>query len=658
MAGTKDRKEIQVSREMRSRDPVLYNVSLLTDDDIYLFNEGSHFRLYEKLGAHPMIFEGEDGTYFAVWAPEAKQVSVMGDFNGWKKTAHPLRPREESGIWEGFIPRVNKGANYKYYIVSKHNGYRVDKTDPFSFYYEVSPKTASIVWDLGYKWGDGKWMANRERHNAPEAPISIYEVHLGSWMRVPEEENLPLTYWELAPKLAQYVNEMGFTHVEFLPVMEHPFYGSWGYECLGYFAPTSRYGQPQDFMYLIDCLHQHGIGVILDWVPSHFPNDEHGLGFFDGTHLFEHADPRKGVHPDWNSFIFNYGRKEVRSFLISSALFWLDKYHADGLRLDAVASMLYLDYSRKEGEWIPNQYGGRENLEAISFLRRFNEEVYKNYPDVHTFAEESTAWPMVSRPPYVGGLGFGMKWDMGWMHDVLEYMSKDPIHRKYRHNQLTFRLHYAFSENFVLSLSHDEVVYGKGSLLVKMPGNDWQKFANLRLLFGYMYAQPGKKLLFMGGEFGQYREWNHEESLDWHLLSHPFHGELKRWLEDLNKLYRNEPTLHALDFDPMGFEWIDYNDSQQSVLSLIRKGHYVEDTLIIVCNFTPVPRLNYKVGAPRGGYWREVLNSDSEQYGGSGHGNLGGVEASPIPFHGRTYSLNLTLPPLGAVFLKHEETEP
>jgi len=658
MAGTKDRKEIQVSREMRSRDPVLYNVSLLTDDDIYLFNEGSHFRLYEKLGAHPMIFEGEDGTYFAVWAPEAKQVSVMGDFNGWKKTAHPLRPREESGIWEGFIPRVNKGANYKYYIVSKHNGYRVDKTDPFSFYYEVSPKTASIVWDLGYKWGDGKWMANRERHNAPEAPISIYEVHLGSWMRVPEEENLPLTYWELAPKLAQYVNEMGFTHVEFLPVMEHPFYGSWGYECLGYFAPTSRYGQPQDFMYLIDCLHQHGIGVILDWVPSHFPNDEHGLGFFDGTHLFEHADPRKGVHPDWNSFIFNYGRKEVRSFLISSALFWLDKYHADGLRLDAVASMLYLDYSRKEGEWIPNQYGGRENLEAISFLRRFNEEVYKNYPDVHTFAEESTAWPMVSRPPYVGGLGFGMKWDMGWMHDVLEYMSKDPIHRKYRHNQLTFRLHYAFSENFVLSLSHDEVVYGKGSLLVKMPGNDWQKFANLRLLFGYMYAQPGKKLLFMGGEFGQYREWNHEESLDWHLLSHPFHGELKRWLEDLNKLYRNEPTLHALDFDPMGFEWIDCNDSQQSVLSLIRKGHYVEDTLIIVCNFTPVPRLNYKVGAPRGGYWREVLNSDSEQYGGSGHGNLGGVEASPIPFHGRTYSLNLTLPPLGAVFLKHEETEP
>jgi 1,4-alpha-glucan branching enzyme len=657
MTGARDKKGTRRSKATAPSDPVLYNIGPLTDDDIYLFNEGSHFRLHEKLGAHPMNAKGEEGTHFAVWAPEAKGVFVMGDFNGWKKTSHPLRPRGASGIWEGFIPNVNKCANYKYYIVSQHNGYRVDKTDSFSFYYEVSPKTASIVWDLGYKWGDGKWMANRERHNAPEAPISIYEVHLGSCMRVPEEENRPLTYRELAPKLAQYVNEMGFTHVEFLPVMEHPFYGSWGYECLGYFAPTSRYGQPQDFMYLIDCLHQHGIGVILDWVPSHFPNDEHGLGFFDGTHLFEHNDPRKGIHPDWNSFIFNYGRNEVRSFLISSALFWLDKYHADGLRIDAVASMLYLDYSRKEGEWIPNQYGGRENLEAISFLRRFNEEVYKAHPDIQTIAEDSTDWPMVSRPPYVGGLGFGMKWDMGWMHDVLEYMSKDPIHRKYRHNQLTFRLLYAFNENFVLSLSHDEVVYGKGSLLGKMPGDDWQKFANLRLLFGYMYAQPGKKLLFMGGEFGQWREWNHEENLDWHLLQYPLHKGVKRWVEDLNKLYRNESALHALDFDPTGFEWIDCNDSQQSVLSLIRKGRSAEDALTIVCNFTPVSRFNYTLGAPRDGYWREVLNSDSEEYGGGGRGNLGGVEASPISFHGQPYSLNLTLPPLGALFFKHEEAQ-
>jgi 1,4-alpha-glucan branching enzyme len=603
-----------------------------------------------------MTVEGEDGTYFAVWAPGAKQVSVMGDFNGWKKTAHPVRLRGNSGIWEGFISGVNKGARYKYYVVSQYNGYRVDKTDPFSFCYEVSPKTASIVWDLDYNWGDGEWMANRGSLNATDAPMAIYEVHLGSWMRVPEEGNRPLTYRELAPKLAQHVIEMGFTHVEFLPVMEHPFYGSWGYECLGYFAPTSRYGQPQDFMYLIDCLHQHGVGVILDWVPSHFPNDEHGLGFFDGTHLFEHADPRRGIHPDWNSFIFDYDRKEVRSFLISSAFLWLDVYHADGLRLDAVASMLYLDYSRKQGEWIPNQYGGNENLEAISLLRRFNEEVYENRPDVHTIAEESTAWPMVSRPTYVGGLGFGMKWDMGWMHDVLEYMSTDPINRKYHHDQLTFRLVYAFAENFVLSLSHDEVVYGKGSLLGKMPGDDWQKFANLRLLFGYMYAQPAKKLLFMGGEFGQWDEWNHEGSLDWNLLSYPLHRGLKRWVEDLNQLCRSEPALHQLDFDPAGFEWIDCNDAQQSILSLIRKGRSEDHGLIIVCNFTPVVRFNYRIGAPRGGYWREILNSDSEEYGGSGHGNLGGVEASPIPFHGRPHSLNLTLPPLGALFFKREET--
>jgi 1,4-alpha-glucan branching enzyme len=647
--GTQSRKETKLA------DPVLYDSSLLTKDDIYLFNEGSHFRLYEKFGAHPMTAAGEDGTYFSVWAPDAKLVFVMGDFNGWKKTTHPLRPRDNSGIWEGFIRDVTKDARYKYYIVSRYNGYRVDKTDPFSFYYEVSPKTASIVWDLEYPWGDHEWMGNRGQYNVPDAPLSIYEVHLGSWMRVPEEGNRPLTYRELAPRLAEYVKEIGFTHVEFLPIMEHPFYGSWGYECLGYFSPTSRFGPPQDFMYLIDCLHQHGIGVILDWVPSHFPNDEHGLGFFDGVHLFEHADPRRGVHPDWNSFIFNFGRKEVQSFLISSALFWLNEYHADGLRIDAVASMLYLDYSRKEGQWIPNQYGGRENLEAISFLRRFNEEVYRNHPDVHTIAEESTAWPMVSRPTYLGGLGFGMKWDMGWMHDTLDYMSKDPIYRKYHHNRLTFRLLYAFHENFVLSLSHDEVVYGKGSLLGRMPGDDWQKFANLRLLFGYMYSQPGKKLIFMGGEFGQWSEWNHEESLDWHLLEYPLHRGLKRWVEDVNKLYRTERSLYELDFDSAGFEWIDCNDSQQSVLSLMRKGRSSDDVLIIVCNFTPGPRFNYRVGTPRGGYWREILNSDSEEYGGSGHGNLGRVEASPIPFHGRPYSLNLTLPPLGAVFFKHEE---
>ncbi len=655
MAGTKGKKETQLSGAAARRKPVIYNASLLTDDDIYLFNEGSHFRLYEKLGAHPMTVEGEEGTYFAVWAPEAKQVSVMGDFNGWKKTAHPLQPKGGSGLWEGFIPGMMKGARYKYYIVSRYNGYRVDKTDPFSFYFEVSPRTASIVWDLVYEWGDGEWMTSRGAYNTPDAPMSIYEVHLGSWMRVPEEGNRPLTYRELALKLSEHVTEMGFTHVEFLPVTEHPFYGSWGYECLGYFAPTSRYGEPQDFMYLIDCLHQHGIGVILDWVPSHFPNDEHGLGFFDGTHLFEHADPRKGVHPDWNSFIFNYGRNEVQSFLISSALLWLNEYHVDGLRIDAVASMLYLDYSRKKGEWIPNKYGGRENLEAISFLRRFNEEVYKDHPDVQTIAEESTAWPMVSRPTYVGGLGFGMKWDMGWMHDTLEYMSKDPILRKYSHNQITFRLLYAFHENFALSLSHDEIVYGKGSLLGRMPGDEWQKFANLRLLFGYMFAQPGKKLLFMGGEFGQRSEWNHEESLEWHLLSHPFHEELKRWVEDLNRLYRNQTALHEMDFDPAGFEWIDCTDAEKSILSLMRNGRSTEDTLIIVCNFTPVPRFNYRVGAPRGGYWREILNSDSKEYGGSGHGNLGGVEASPISSHGRPYSLNLTLPPLGAVFFKYEE---
>jgi len=632
--------------------PVLYDTSLFTEDDLYLFNEGSHFRLYERLGTHPLIVEGVEGTYFAVWAPDAEKVSVAGDFNGWSSASHLLRSRGRSGVWEGFIPGVAAGFLYKYHIFSRHRQYQVNKADPLAFHNEVPPKTASVVWNLDYTWGDQEWMRGRHYHNALNAPTAIYEMHLGSWMRVPEEGGRPLTYRELAPKLADYVQQMGFTHVEFLPVMEHPFYGSWGYQTTGYFAPTARYGAPQDFMYLIDYLHQHGIGVILDWVPSHFPRDRHGLGFFDGSHLYEHADPQKGFHPEWTSSIFNYGRQEVQSFLISSALFWLDKYHADGLRVDAVASMLYLDYARKEGKWIPNKYGGRENLEASSFLRRFNEEVYKHYPDVQTIAEESTAWPMVSRPTYVGGLGFLLKWDMGWMHDALEYMVRDPVHRKYHHNNLTFRVLYAFHENFVLPLSHDEVVYGKGSLLSKMPGDDWKKFANLRLLLGYMYAQPGKKLLFMGGEFGQWREWYHEDSLDWHLLQYLPHVGVQKWVRDLNRLYRNERALSELEFDPAGFEWVDCNDVEGSILSLIRKGRSPKDVVLVVCNFTPIPRLNYRVGAPHGGFWRELLNSDAMEYGGSGQGNLGGADASEIPYHGRPYSLSLILPPLSVVFFK------
>jgi 1,4-alpha-glucan branching enzyme len=631
-----------------------FDVSLLTQDDLYLFNEGTHARLHSKLGAHPLTADGTAGTYFAVWAPNAVQVSVMGEFNNWDKSSHGLRPKGQSGIWEGFIPGVSQGTIYKYHVISRYQGYQADKSDPLAFYSEVSPRTASIVWDLAYGWGDHDWMATRQNRNSLSAPMAIYEVHLGSWMRVPEEGQRHLTYRELAPKLADHVTRLGFTHVEFLPVMEHPFYGSWGYQSTGYYAPTSRYGTPQDLMYLIDYLHQRGIGVILDWVPSHFPTDEHGLGYFDGTHLYEHADMRQGLHPDWNSFIFNYGRNEVRSFLLSSALFWLEKYHIDGLRVDAVASMLYLDYSRKEGEWIPNQYGGRENIEAITFLRQFNEFVYKDFPDVQTFAEESTAWPMVSRPNYVGGLGFGMKWDMGWMHDTLAYMSRDPIHRPYHHNFLTFRMLYAFTENFVLPLSHDEVVHGKGSLLGKMPGDAWQKFANLRLLYGYMYTQPGKKLLFMGGEFGQWREWNHDTSLDWHLCQDPAHARLQRWVEDLNQLYRREPGLYELDTHPAGFEWMDCNDTLLSVVSCLRRGRSTGDLILSVCNFTPVPRLNYRVGAPRGGFWREVLNSDAPDYGGSGYGNLGGVETAPIPCHGRPFSLNLTLPPLAVVFFKSE----
>src|SRR2546428_1693287 len=514
--------------------------------------------------------------------------------------------RGNSGIWEGFISGVDKGALYKFHIRSHHHAHVVDKADPYGLFHEKPPRTASVVWNLNYDWGDQEWMRTRGGRDSLNAPISIYEVHLGSWIRVPEEHNRPLTYRETAPRLAEYVQRMGFTHVEFLPVMEHPFYGSWGYQTTGYFAPTSRYGTPQDFMYLVDYLHQRGIGVLLDWVPSHFPSDEHGLGYFDGTHLYEHADPRQGFHPEWKSCIFNYGRNEVRSFLMSSALFWLDVYHADGLRVDGVASMLYLDYARNEGEWIPNQYGGREKLEAVAFLRRFNEDVYKSHPSVQTIAEESTAWPMVSRPPYLGGLGFGMKWDMGWMHDTLVYMSKDPVHRRFEHHHLTFRMVYAFSESYMLPLSHDEVVHGKGSLLSKMPGDDWQKFANLRLLLAYMYAMPGKKLLFMGAEFGQWREWNHDESLDWHLVDQPMHDGVSRWTGDLNRLMRDEKPLHELDFDPAGFSWIDGTDAEQSVISFIRRSSQ-DEMIVAAFNFTPVPRQNYQIGAPLPGRWPEGL---------------------------------------------------
>ncbi len=632
--------------------PVRHDVSLLSPDDLYLFNEGRNYRAYNHLGAHPANFDGELGTTFGVWAPNARKVSVIGSFNDWNNTSHRLEPRGNSGIWEGFIPGVGKGSLYKFHIVSHSQDHIGDKTDPFGVYHEQPPRTASVVWDLDYEWADSDWKKSRGGRQSLHSPMSIYEVHFGSWMRKPEEHDRSLTYREMAPLLAEYVERMQFTHVELLPIMEHPFYASWGYQTTGYFAPTSRYGTPQDFMYLVDYLHQRGIGVILDWVPSHFPSDAHGLAYFDGTHLFEHADWRSGFHPDWNTYIYNYGRNEVRSFLLSSAMFWLDKYHADGLRVDAVASMLYLDYSRREGEWIPNKYGGRENLDAIEFLRQLNLEAYKEHPDIQTFAEESTAWPMVSRPVYVGGLGFGMKWDMGWMHDTLMYFSRDPIHRQFHHNLLTFRMLYGFTENFVLPLSHDEVVHGKGSLIGKMPGDEWQKFANLRLLFGYMFAQPGKKLLFMGDEFGQVREWGHDMSLEWHVLQFAVHKGVQNWVEQLNRLYRAEPALYELDNDPAGFEWVDCNDTGASVISLLRKGKKPEDTILVVCNFTPVPREGYRIGVPFDGFWRELLNSDAADYGGSGVGNLGGKQAEAVATHGRPYSLSLALPPLGIEFFK------
>lgn len=625
--------------------------AVIGEQDFYLFNEGSHYRLYEKLGAHPCTRDGVQGTQFAVWAPGAQQVYVMGDFNNWFKHDWKLYAQGSSGIWVGFVPNLGPGAVYKYHIVSNFNGYEVDKADPLGFWHEVPPRTASVVVDLSYNWHDQEWMKTRWQNNSLRAPIAIYEMHVGSWMRVPEEGNRWLNYRELAGRLVAYLNQTQFTHVEFMPITEHPFFGSWGYQTTGFFAPTSRFGTPQDLMYLIDQLHQNGIGVILDWVPSHFPADEHGIAYFDGTHLYEHADPQQGFHPDWGSAIFNYGRHEVRSFLMSSAMFWLEKYHVDGLRVDAVASMLYLDYSRKHGEWIPNCYGGNENLEAIDFLRRFNHEVYGNYPDVQTYAEESTAWSQVSRPTSMGGLGFGLKWDMGWMHDTLKYLERDPIHRQYHQGELSFRMVYAYSENFVMPLSHDEVVHGKGSMVEKMPGDDWQRFGNLRLLYGYMYGQPGKKLLFMGDEWGQWQQWKHDSSLDWHQLGYAPHGGMQRWVSDLNRLYKSEPALYEGDCFSDGFEWIDCSDSSSSIMSFLRKSQKGE-TILVICNFTPVPRGSYRVGVPHGGFWKELLNSDAEIYWGGGQGNLGGVWADQHGWHGRPFSLHLNIPPLGVLFFK------
>jgi len=630
--------------------------SLITDDDLFLFNEGTHLKLWEKLGAHSATdATGTEGVHFAVWAPNAREVTVIGDFNGWDNRSAEGRmgARGVSGIWEVFVPGAKHGDGYKYHIVSHHGGAAVDKADPYAVHTETPPLTASKVWNLDYQWGDDDWMETRGSRQALDAPVAIYELHLGSWRRADDGHGpRPMTYRELAEPLVYHVQAMGFTHVEFLPVMEHPFYGSWGYQSTGYFAPTSRYGTPQDLKYLIDQLHQAGIGVILDWVPSHFPTDEFALGSFDGTHLYEHADPRQGFHPDWSSYIFNYGRPEVVAFLLSSAMFWLEQYHVDGLRVDAVASMLYLDYSRKEGEWVPNVHGGNENLEAIDFLRRFNLEVFQRFPDVQTYAEESTSWPMVSRPTYLGGLGFGFKWDMGWMHDTLSYFQYDPIHRAYHHNQLTFRSLYAFSENYCLPLSHDEVVHGKGSLIGKMPGDTWQRFANLRALYGYMFTTPGKKLLFMGSEFGQWSEWAHERSLDWHLFDgDPLHRQLLHCVADLATLYRETPALHEGDSEPFGFEWLDGSDWQASVVSYLRRARDGSAALV-VANLTPMTRENYRVGLPHGGHWREAFNGDAVEYGGSGTGNLGGIDALPHPFHGRSHSAVLTLPPLSVeVFL-------
>ncbi|HVN83172.1 MAG TPA: 1,4-alpha-glucan branching protein GlgB [Terriglobia bacterium] len=626
---------------------------VLTDFDLYLMGEGNHFKKYEKLGAHLKTINGVSGVQFAVWAPNALRVSVIGDFNNWDGRRHTMRMRGSSGIWELFIPGLEEGLLYKFEIKSRHNNLLLIKSDPYGFYFEKSPKTSTIIYDLhDYEWQDQSWMEKRTHTNWLEAPLAIYEIHLGSWMRSPEEGNRYLTYRELADRLIPYMQKMGFTHIQLLPISEHPFDGSWGYQTIGYFAPTSRFGKPEDFMEFVDRFHQAGIGVLLDWVPAHFPKDAHGLAFFDGTNLYEHADPRKGEHRDWGTLIFNYGRNEVRNFLISNALFWLEKYHIDGLRVDAVASMLYLDYSRPAGEWIPNQYGSNENLEAIEFIKKFNELTCHFFPGILNIAEESTAWPAVSRPVYLGGLGFSLKWNMGWMNDMLEIFSKDPIYRKFYHNNLTFALMYAFTENFVLPLSHDEVVYGKRSLLNKMPGYFHDRFSNLRLLLAYMYGQPGKKLLFMGGEFGQWREWNHDASLDWHLLEYEPHQQVQRFVQDLNRLYVSQPSLYEIDFHYRGFEWIDFHDSDRSIVSFLRRGKNPSDFLVFVYNFTPLHREGYRIGVPVGGFYQELLNSDSSIYGGRNFGNAGGLPADEIPWQGRPYSLQLTVPPLAVTVLK------
>lgn len=626
--------------------------SLFSEFDIYLFKSGKHFNLYEKLGAHLIEVEGISGAYFAVYAPAAKRVAVTGDFNDWDQNANPLQVRwDASGIWEGFIPNVLPGQAYKYHILSFHDHYTREKADPFARYAETPPRTASIVWEGNYKWKDKKWMKSRKAKNGLEAPMSIYEMHLGSW-RWHEAEERPYTYQELAMELPEYLSEMGFTHVELMPVMEHPYTPSWGYQGTGFFAPTSRFGRVEDFQHLVDKLHQAGIGVILDWVPSHFPSDAHGLADFDGSNVYEHPDPRKGYHPDWDSLIFNYERNEVRSFLISSALFWLDQFHIDGLRVDAVASMLYLDYSRDEGGWEPNIHGGRENLAAISFLKDFNEAVYANFPDVQTIAEESTAFPMVSKPTFSGGLGFGLKWMMGWMNDTLGYFSRPPIYRKYHHHELTFSMVYAFTENYVLPFSHDEVVHGKASLLNKMPGDSWQQFANLRILLSYMYTHPGAKLLFMGAELAQRVEWRFAAPLDWHLLEFESHKGIQTLIKELNSLYREEPALHALNYSYEGFEWMDISDAEQSVVSYFRKSNNEKDTLLVVLNLTPSGHNNYKIGLPVGGYWKEIFNSDDSKYWGTGCLNKKRLRAKKTPYHGRDYTIELVLPPLGVTILK------
>lgn len=635
---------------MSKENPKVVSHSLLTDYDVNLFRSGKHYRIYDKLGAHVIEVEGQKGVQFAVWAPSAQAVSIIGDFNGWKRGEFPLNARwDSSGIWEGFIPGLENGTVYKY-AVDAPDGRQLEKGDPFARLWEMPPKTASVVWDTWYEWEDKDWMNQRANVNGHDKPFSIYEVHLGSWKKKNEGESL--SYRELAEELVDYVKEMGFTHVEFLPVMEHPYFPSWGYQITGYFAPSSRFGGPQDFMYLVDALHQAGVGVVLDWVPSHFPNDAHGLADFDGTHLYDHADPRQGFHPDWKSAIFNYGRNEVRSFLISNALFWLERYHIDGLRVDAVASMLYLDYSRNEGEWIPNRFGGNENLEAIQFLREFNETVYREFPDTVTIAEESTAWSGVSRPIYAGGLGFGQKWMMGWMHDTLNYFTNDPIHRSYHHGEITFSMVYAFTENFMLPLSHDEVVHGKGPLIDRMPGDEWQRFANMRTLFGYMFTHPGTNLLFMGGEFGQTSEWDIEKGIDWGLTKYKPHEGLKNWVKALNEFYRNTPALYEQQFDGKGFEWIDHGDHLNSSLSYLRRAKDPEDSVVVIVNFTPVVRHNFRVGVPAGGTYSCILNSDDKAYGGTGNYSVDQLESVDSEWNGRPAHLEFSLPPLGVVVLK------